>query len=38
MTGQLSENLAEVARLLAGLHHVAEEGRKEVARGGQALR
>ena len=35
--GQLFENFAEVARLLAHLHHFAEQGRKEIARGGQPL-
>ena len=35
--GQLLENLAEMARLLAHQHHFAEQGRKEIARGGQPL-
>ena len=37
MIGQLFEHFAEVARLLAHLDHFAEEGRKEIARGGQSL-
>ena len=37
VTGQLLEHFAEVARLLADLHHFAEEGRKEIAGGGQPL-
>ena len=33
--GQLLENFAEVARLLAHVHHFAEQRRKEIARGRQ---
>ena len=36
--GKLLENLAQVAQLPAHLHHFAEKGRKEIARGGQPLR
>ena len=35
--GQLFEDFAEVARLLAHADHFAEQGRKEITRGGQPL-